>query len=197
MKYKVLSFEIKQTKEGKDFKRINLKDQSGEMFNGVPYWSSLPGYEELSVGTVIEGTVTSTQNGQYTNHKLELANMPKSSPKGAFGGGMGKALMAEKGKQIEASMTRKQEAIDEAQSRNEVMWAKNGAAMLIAHHPAYANLNDANLNYALQNLTNAILNFNPRSSLTPLEKDNIQSIREVARVDEIDTVMSDDVDLPF
>lgn len=175
MKYKILSVKMASSEKAGEYKRLDLATSTGETFKGVPYWNTLPEYHSLSVGSFIEGMIESTQKGAYTNHKLILANAPK------MGGGarLGKELMVEKAKSIEHAQDRKAQNIDRAQSRNEVMHAKLGASEIIANHPAYKNLNDANLTYVWQNLVTVIYNFNPDSTLSPLEEDAITTMKEM------------------
>lgn len=168
MTYKVTNITIRQTSKGDDYKQCDLVDTAGVAFQKVPYWSSLPNYANIEVGTTIEGSITSSQNGQYTNHKLSLAGAPQRSV-----GGMGAGMMKAKTEAIKEAQSNKEHSIGKAQDRNEVMYAKKSAAEIIAHHPAYKDLNNLNLPQIFKNLTDLILNYNPKSKLTAGEVDTL------------------------
>ncbi len=180
MKYKVQGVSVATTKENKPYKKLDLVTQAGETFKSVPYWSSYPEYEAITIGSYIEGAVESTQNGKWTNHKLLLANAP-TSPK-RYGGNNAAIAQAQ---------DKKAQNIDAAQSRNEVMWAKNNAAMLIAHHPAYKDLNNLNLSHAFKNLMMMIYNSNPESSLDAQETDDNMSTKIAMQVDAFEALPDD------
>lgn len=155
------------------------KDKEGKDF---------PNFNQIADGVIEGNPWKSPKNGKWTIYA------PK--PKQGFGGGMGKQLMAEKAKTIEHAQERKEKAIASSQERNEVMYAKQSAALLIAHHPAYNELTDANLLYTFQNLTRAILSFDPNTSLTALQADDITVARETKRAEQFENEINPD-DVPF
>ncbi len=202
--YKVIGFDVKTTKNGDPYKSLKLKDRQGNMYNYVAYWSSLPDYETITVGSIIKGTITTSQNGQYENHKLTLAGSPqaqKGPPRGSKFNNADTLEVIEKSGEKDLMVQQKiQEGVASSQDRNEVMWAKYNASELVAHHPAYSQLTEVQMFNVIKDLTKAILMFNPRNNLSPLEVDDIQSVREVARAEQVETISEDEIspeDMPF
>lgn len=154
------------TKTNKPYKRVDCVDETGAEFKGVPYWDNLPGYELIIPGATFNGLITSTMNARgYSDHKLSLGNMPKPAPvSNAF--------------PVSPAQLRKEQGIDKAQDRKEVMFAKQSAAEIIAHHPAYKDLNNLNLPHQFMNLTRTILDFDPNTSLTAVAIDDIVSHKD-------------------
>ncbi len=177
----------KVEKFGKPALVVNVKDNDGVITENVTIYSvdregkPFPFFDTIDTGSVIEGVLHKNDKGYVTLYP------PK--PKFAVGGsGMGAGLVKAKTEAIRQSQERKEKAIATSQDRNEVMYAKKSAAEIIAHHPAYQSLNDANITHIWMNLTRTILNYNPNTSLTALDADTItaRNIVPAPEVDEID-----------
>lgn len=167
------------------FKRATIwkLDKEGKIF---------PGWDTISDGSIIEGNLW---NKPGTDNWTIYPPKPKA---GGFGGGMGAGLVKAKTEAIKEAQSNKEHAINKAQDRNEVMYAKKSAAEIIAHHPAYKELNDLNLPKIWQDLTRTILNYNPNSTLNALQKDDLTEARTVGRtqVEYPETDINPD-DVPF
>ena len=67
--------------------------------------------------------------------------------------------MIRKEKSISQFQDRKGQSISEAQTRNEVMYGKVNACLLVANHPAYKTLTKDEVEAEIQRLTNKIINM--------------------------------------
>jgi len=79
---------------------------------------------------------------------LGLAPTPRSFPS--------------KGGAIKEAQERKETSIEHAQKRTAEMWAKTQAAELVAHHPAYQELNIDEIPQAIEELARNILTMDIR-----------------------------------
>lgn len=154
MKYLIQTFEKKQTATGKDYIRATLKDEESETeIPNVSIWSDFPNFEAITgFDTVVEGEIVE-KNG-FKNLKAPYA--PRAGGKANFNG-----LMEKKNESIEKFQDKKSAQIEKAQDRSALMWAKVGAAELIAHHPAFKNLTVNEIDIALDDLTTKIYNGEP------------------------------------
>lgn len=110
MRYKILQSEEKTTSTGKTFKKIRMMDEQ-RVEHDVSAWSDYSQYAQIAQDVVVEGIIT--ENGQYKN--LKDGNLgPKST---GFGGGA--KMVAEKAKNIEKAMDRKEEGIAKFQDDKE------------------------------------------------------------------------------
>lgn len=157
---------------GKDIIVCNVKDNDGTVTNNVTIWKTdkdgkvFPGFDTINSGSVVEGNL-------WTKPGTENVTLYPPKDKKSFAPSAG--LMKAKTESIQKFQETKTHSIERAQERNEVMYAKKGAAEIIAHHPAYKDLNNLNLSSVFQNLAQTIYDFNPASSLTSMERDNIIS----------------------
>lgn len=158
MKFKVTGMKMAVSDKAGEYKRVDIQDESGAVYAGVAYWNTMPEYADIVVGSMIEGSIVT--KGKYTN--LSLANAPVAGKTGPrMSPGMGKELMAEKASNISHAQDRKAQSIEQAQTRNEIMWAKYGACELIAHHPAYKNLDRAKVEAAVSQTFAYIMSLQP------------------------------------
>jgi hypothetical protein len=185
--YKISKIVEATTSTGKPYKKVDIVSEDGDNFKFVPYWSSLPGYDALAVGSKFEATIESKQNGQYTNYSINLANMPQKSA----GGGMPAKMMERKEATINKVLDRKEGSISAAQTRNELMWAKYGACEIIAHHVAYKSLKGDEIVGVIEALTADILNISGKH-----EFDQSDEFKQaIAKDDEKDEIRVEDI--PF
>ncbi len=104
-KYIIGSVDLKTTKDGKQYKKINVKDEAGVITKEVSIWPDCSQYNAAILGATIEGVLSNT--GKYTNFKDgNLGTRPA-------GIGYGKSAVMEK------AMDRKEASIDKSQDRKE------------------------------------------------------------------------------
>lgn len=182
----------------KDALTVDVKDNDGNITRGVTIYSvdkdnkPFPNFGDISTGSVVEGNLYQKPGTTYWT-----LYPPKPKGGSGMGNGMGKALMAEKYKSIEVAQNRKVQAIDKAQDRNEVMWAKRNAAEIIAHHAAYKYLSKENLTEVWGSLVRTMYNFNPDSTLSAMDEDAINSHKELDDGLQYPTEEIDPNDIPF
>lgn len=185
MKYKIGN-EVKvltAKTSGKDYKRFAVKDEKGVVTEDVVAFSTFQDYSRIAAGAEVEGILTEKD---YQGRKSYTLN---SLSKG--GVGVAKAMEAKK-EMIESAQDRKNTSIQNAQERNEVMWAKKSAMELLTFHPSYKGLSDEDIRASWMKLVEMILNFDPKSELSALEKDALQVAKSEPRVEPID-----DSEIPF
>jgi hypothetical protein len=162
---------------GKDIIVCNVKDNDGNVTKEVTIWKTdkdgkvFPGFDQIDTGSVVEGNL-------WTKPGTSNVTLYPPKDKKTFGSGHTKALMQEKTQSIAKFQETKSQSIEKAQEVNRAMYAKKSAAEIIAHHPAYKDLTNLNLPQIFMNLSQTIYDFDPNSSLTGMQKDDIISHKE-------------------
>lgn len=118
---------------------MNLTGEDGKKHEKVSTFEA-----GIMSGTEIQGDVI--QNGTYLNWK------------GAQQAARSNFSSAKKEESITKFQDRKAEQIATAQDRTAMVWAKYGACEIIAHHPAFKNLSEAQIATEITNLANKIYN---------------------------------------
>ncbi len=145
MKYTITWCEVKKTgeKNGKPWKitTLTLKDEQGLVIENVDT------FDEVINGETIEGVVVDGQYGK--NFKM---NKPSNGAKPNM-----ERVMEKKASLIGEAQNVKAQNIAAAQDRSEMMWAKNNASILVAHHPAFKDLDITEIESTVVKLANQIL----------------------------------------
>lgn len=142
--YKIEKLIRSTTSTGKAKISASLIDVNNVLEENVTIWGDFPNFDNLAVGDIIMGNVMSKNalgkdNRMYTNKTLYPAKNTGNrsfAPKNDIS-----VAMEKKADMIDEAQEKKAKNIEEAQGRNERMWAKYGACEIIAHHPAYKDLN--------------------------------------------------------
>ena len=121
---------------------INRKNQKGEVF---------PGFDDIAPGSTIEGEPWTSSTGKH----YIFAPKPQTNKKPNMD-----RIIEKKQQGIAESQARKEQSIAQAQDRTAWMWAKNNAAMLVAHHDVYKNNND--IIGTIESLATEIYNMEPQ-----------------------------------
>jgi len=152
MKFTVDWAENKTAKTGKPYKSLTIKGDDGKPVN-VNIFSDWPDFANIAPGSQIDGELE--QNGKYINIKSNAIKERKPSMD---------RLMDKKVASIAEFQASKSQSISQAQDRTALMWAKNNASELVAHHPVYKNLKDeVEVEMAIEALASKILHMD----LTP------------------------------
>lgn len=142
MKYKISNWQEKSWND-KKFCEFNAVSETGEAFDKVSDWTGLVTVETAE----IEGEIVKNPKGYWT---YKGSNTKKG------GGANMDRLMDKKAGFINEAIGKKETSISHAQTRNEIMWAKYGAAEIIAHHEAYKSLQLKDIPQAISKLANYI-----------------------------------------
>lgn len=92
----------------KEILDTSLTDEAGVPTDNVVIWPDFPGFSTLAPGSTVEGSISTTVNGKFTNHSL-YPKRDSSSTTGRIGASGG----------MKAAQERKAEMISEAQSNKE------------------------------------------------------------------------------
>ncbi len=103
-KYTIGKVEIVTAQSGKEYKKVNVKDESGKITEKASAWPDYADYSKLVTGGLVEGVLTT--KGQYTN----LTNGNLGAKPAAFGGGA--KAMETKAANIKVAQERKEGAIE-------------------------------------------------------------------------------------
>jgi hypothetical protein len=141
MKFKVSNVQERTTAEGKEYKTMTITSDT-ESKDNVSAWPNYSQYTMIKDDAEVDGVLF--DSGKYTSLKDEYK--PKAS--GSYNKTAGMEKLIEK----------KSQNISDAQGRNEVMWAKYNACELVAHHPAFKDLNDKEVEAMVINLASKIKN---------------------------------------
>lgn len=144
--------EVKEltTKTGKPYLLVTDISGKGHSLWDMSYQDKIPPF---GVVNLTENGLKLVQKGSYSNIEPIDAPKAKSGATGAIG-----AMVEKKSAMIEQAQDKKERSIKLAQDRSAMMWAKNNAAEIIAHHPAYAGLTQTEVENELVRLSGMILN---------------------------------------
>lgn len=142
-KYEIVWCESKDgvSKTGKPYTmtKMTLKGEDGVTVENVST------FDAVQNGGTIVGEIV--QKGQYLNFETEKTDGRKPNMD---------RVMEKKAGQIAEAQGRKEESIGKAQDRSAMMWAKYGATELVAHHPAFKDLNEVEVMTKVSRLANQI-----------------------------------------
>lgn len=147
-KFKINWVEKKVGKSGKEYLVMHLVDEAGKETQNVSTFTLT-----YMAGQEIEGEIV--QNGNFLNWKAKL-EAPEFIKKGAS-----TFMMEKKATQIAEAQTKKAQSIAEAQDRSALMWAKYGACEIVAHHPAFKELDGNEVVDMIEKLFTRIYNGEP------------------------------------
>ena len=143
MQYKINTVEETTTSTGKTYKRANIADEFGKNHD-VSVWPDYPAYEAVEEGSMVEGMILT--KGKYKN-LVEAGRQ---------------ATPYSKSSNIAVAQQRKENSIEQAQNRTAEMWARRSAAEIVAHHPAYQDLQPLDIEETIEKLARAILKMDIR-----------------------------------
>lgn len=103
--------ERRESKTGKSFAKLELKDEQGVIHSSVSVWSDFPNFENLAPGMQVDGELV--KKGEYTNLVVaKTSYSPNYTPRANSGPTRAFAAAQEvKGKQIERSQEHKDNSI--------------------------------------------------------------------------------------
>ncbi len=158
----------KKLPTGAELINCEVRDNNGDVIQAT-IWKTdkdgkvFPNFDSLSNGSIIEGNLWNkpgTTNWSIYPPKPVAGNSARS---GGFGGGMGKVLMETKKENIAEFQAKKSQSIEQAQTRNEIMYARQSACELVSNHPAYKALDKNNVEHSIVHLFNFILKLSPEN----------------------------------
>lgn len=150
-KFKVNWFAEKTSSKGTKYAKVTLESVEGGIIEDVAIFSSFPDFANIMVGSEVEGNLIEKDYNGSKSYSLE-AEKSIGGKKPNFD-----RIIEKKQAGIAEAQSTKANNISEAQSRNEIMWAKRSASEIIAHHPAYKTLSAVEITVNLQKLANDIL----------------------------------------
>ena len=98
--------EMQSKSSGKMYKRVNVKDPSGVVTNGVAVFSSTPFYSQVVTNAQVEGILKEKDYNGSKSYTLEAPYQPRSG-----GGAMPAKMMEKKQEFIKEAQDDKQQAI--------------------------------------------------------------------------------------
>lgn len=151
---KIISVEQKTSRDGsKNYLSITCEEDSGVVHSNVSVWSSIGAlYRQIIPNSVISGVKVITNDKGYKSLVLDQVKQFQK-PKEA----MIHEAQDRTAEFVKTAQERTAEQVNQAQTRNEVMWAKYGACEIIAHHPAYKNIEGTLIPAEIVFLTEKIL----------------------------------------
>ncbi len=140
-----------------DWKVATVTDESGKTFQEVSINKTnkkgepFPNFDGIMSGATIEANFWTSSAGKNYLFAPDKQNATGKKPNM-------ERVMEKKASMIGEAQDKKAQNVSAAQDRNEIMWAKNNASMIIAHHPAFQNLEINEIEQTIINLADRILN---------------------------------------